>query len=72
MPQPEVIKQEDLGTLYPQEVELIWLMRNRWRYGSIEIVVRDGIPVDLIRTVERHRVGSGLKRFSTPEPGENE
>lgn len=65
MSKPEVITQESLGTLYPQEVELIWLMRNRWRYGNVEIIVRDGVPVDIIRTVERHRLGSDIGKLST-------
>lgn len=65
MPTPEVVTQEDLGSLYPQEIELIWLMRHKWRFGSIEIIVRDGVPVDLVRTVERHRTGTGLRQFST-------
>lgn len=64
MPKPEIINQEDIGTLYPQELELIWLMRNKWQFGTIEIIVRDGLPVDLIRTVERHRLGD-KKKFST-------
>lgn len=53
----EIITQESLGTLYPSEVELIYLIRTRYRYGRIEIEIRDGLPTFISRTIEREKVG---------------
>ena len=36
--------------LHPNEVELINFIRERCRYGSIEIITRDGIPERIART----------------------
>jgi hypothetical protein len=44
--------------LHPQEAELIELIRREYRFGSIEIVVRDGLPFDVLRTVERRRLST--------------
>lgn len=56
--QPDkVITQEDLGTLFPTEVELIWLIRNKYRYGKLEIEVREGLPTFISRTTEREKLG---------------
>lgn len=51
-------KENNILQLRPQEVELILLIREKYRYGSIEVVVRDGIPVDIIKTVERIRLST--------------
>lgn len=51
--------QNSLGDLHPSEVELIVLIRKRYRFGTIEILTRDGLPVDILRTTERHRLGQG-------------
>lgn len=32
-------------------------MRTKYRFGTIEIVVRDGVPQDVLKTVERTRLG---------------
>jgi hypothetical protein len=45
-----------LDDLHPQEIELIYLIRTKYRYGTIEIQVRQGLPVDVLRTVERVRL----------------
>ena len=50
---------KDLGELHPNEVELIWLIRHQYRFGAIEIQLRDGLPQDVIKTVHRYRLGSG-------------
>lgn len=47
----------DIGVLDYREKELIHLIRTKYRFGSIEILVRDGLPVDILRTVERKRLG---------------
>jgi hypothetical protein len=59
--QNQQIKQSDLGELKPQEIELIWLIRNEYQFGSIEIITRDGLPVDILKTVERTRLGTFSK-----------
>ena len=49
---------KELGELHPQEIELIWQIRNRYRFGSIQIETRDGLPQDVLKTVERKRLGT--------------
>lgn len=55
---PQNIKDTDILPLKPQEIDLIWLLRNKYRFGSVEIVMRDGLPNDLLKTVERTRLGN--------------
>jgi len=43
---PKKIKME----LHPNEVELIKLIRERCRYGSLEVITRDGLPERVART----------------------
>jgi hypothetical protein len=50
--------EKEILPLKPQEIDLIYLIRNKYRYGTIEIMVRDGIPSDILRTIERIRLGS--------------
>jgi hypothetical protein len=54
---PQKITKEIVGELKPQELELIWYIRNIYRFGSVEIVTREGLPVDIIKTIHRHRIG---------------
>lgn len=49
---------EDLGELHPKEIELIWRIRNKHRFGIIELKLRDGLPQDIIKTVHTHRLGN--------------
>ncbi len=50
------IKIEDLLPLREQEMNLLYILRNKYQQGSVEIIVRDGIPYDILRTVERVRL----------------
>ena len=50
------IKIEDLLPLREQEINLLYILRNKYQQGSVEIIVRDGIPYDILRTVERVRL----------------
>lgn len=43
--------------LSPAEEELIRLIRKTYRYGSIEIITKNGQPVQILRTVERQLLG---------------
>ncbi len=55
---------DNLGELHPQEIELIWLVRHVYRFGKVEIETRDGLPVDVVKTIERTRLGE-FTRLST-------
>lgn len=57
---PKKITAKDLGEIHPKEAELIWLIRKQYRFGTIEIYLRDGLPEDIIKTVKRHRLGNGI------------
>lgn len=53
----ENLSQNDILPLRQQEVDLIYILRHKYQYGSVEIIMRDGIPYDILRTVERVRLG---------------
>lgn len=59
------ITSDDLGKLHSKEIELIWLIRTKYRFGTIELYLRDGLPEDILKTVERHRLGTGVEELST-------
>lgn len=48
---------KELGELHPNEVELIWRIRNDYQYGRVEIETRAGLPVHILRTIERQALG---------------
>ncbi len=54
----EQTQEKDILPLKQQEIDLIYLLRHVYRFGSVEIVMRDGVPVDIVKTVERIRLGS--------------
>ncbi len=49
-------KEKEILPLKPQEIDLIRLIREKYRFGNIEIVCKDGVPIDVLRTVERTRL----------------
>lgn len=51
------ITQVSLGELHQSEVELIYLMRTRYRYGEIKIELRDGLPNFIVQTTIREKLG---------------
>lgn len=51
---------EDLLPFKPQELDLLRLIRTKYRFGSIEIVVKDGVPLDILRTIERERLSTSV------------
>lgn len=53
---PTVRDVASLGELHQNEIDLLWLIRTRYRFGRIEIECRDGLPQDILRTVERNRI----------------
>lgn len=54
------LKVEDLGEIKLQELQLLYLIRTKYRFGTIEIMCRDGVPQDILRTIERTRLGQHL------------
>lgn len=55
----DVIEQKDVLPLHQNEIDLIWYLRNRYRFGEVTLLMRDGLPQDLLKTVERTRMGTG-------------
>jgi len=48
---------KDIGELKQQEIDLIYLIRNVYRFGEVTILTRDGLPQDVVKTVLRVRLG---------------
>ena len=46
------ISQSDLGTLNQFEINLIDVIRNRFRFGELTIVSHNGVPRKIIRFTE--------------------
>jgi len=53
------ITEKDILPLHQNEIDLLWFLRNRYRFGEVTLLMRDGLPQDLIKTVERRRMGTG-------------
>ncbi len=49
---------KDIGELNQNELDLIFLIRKKYRFGRLEIVVADGVPRDTLKTIERTRLGA--------------
>ena len=47
---------KELGELHEREIELIWRIRNEFRFGTIEVTTRDGLPEYILKTVNRSRL----------------
>lgn len=43
---------DDIGILNRSELELLWMIRNVYRYGEISLLVRDGRPHRIIKAFE--------------------
>ena len=57
MEEEKQISQSDLLPLTEAEIELIYLIRYKHRYGSVEILTHDGKPIDVVRVVSKNRLG---------------
>lgn len=44
--------QDTIVELHPYELELLLSIRNKWRFGEITIIARDGLPVRIRRVTE--------------------
>ncbi len=42
----------DIVELHPQEMQLIKSLRNRFKFGEVTIIMRDGLPFRLRRITE--------------------
>jgi len=55
-----------LGELHIAEVQLLKLIRNRFRFGQITIKTHEGLPKDILRFVETVRVGLSTDKDLLP------
>ena len=46
--------------LHPQEVMLLNLMRNKFKFGELSIMMRDGLPVRIEKPIESIDLTRGL------------
>jgi hypothetical protein len=49
--------QEDLGELTSAEIELIHLLRTKYRFGEVTIETREGQPTFVVQTIVRSKLG---------------
>ena len=42
-----------LGELHPREIDLIIKIRTKYRFGEITLVTTDGLPKQILKTIER-------------------
>lgn len=52
------ITKDKLGELHPLEVELIITLREEFRFGTVEIQMHDGLPRNLLKTIQRRNLGN--------------
>lgn len=53
----KILTNEDIGELKPKEAELIFMIRNRFRWGTIEIDVKNGEPFRILKAYDTHALG---------------
>lgn len=46
------ITKEDIGEISQQELELIYYIRNKFRFGEITLMVREGKPYRILKAFE--------------------
>lgn len=59
--------QQQILPLKQHEIDLIFLMRTKYRFGTIEIIMRDGLPQALLKTVQRTNLGNGFPQAELTE-----
>lgn len=57
MADESLIAQEDLGKLYAPEIDLIHLIRTKYRFGTLTIETKEGRPSFIVETVVRTKLG---------------
>ena len=53
---PKTIK--DLGRIDVKELELLFYLRTRFRYGDVTIQVRDGLPYRILKAFDATALGT--------------
>lgn len=48
----------DLKDLHPLEIDLIITLREDFKFGSVEIQMHEGLPRNLLKTVQRRNLGN--------------
>ncbi len=48
----KLIQMSDLGELTQKEIDLIFYLRYRWRYGEVTLVMHDGKVQKMVKTQE--------------------
>lgn len=43
--------------MHPMEIDLILTLRHEYRFGEVGISMRDGLPQQLLKTVNRRKLG---------------
>lgn len=61
------LNQHQILPLRQNEIDLIVLMRSKYRFGTIEVLMRDGLPQALLKTVERTNLGQGFPQMNLTE-----
>lgn len=61
------LNQQQILPLKQNEIDLIILMRTKYRFGTIEVSMRDGLPQALLKTVERTNLGKGFPQNELTE-----
>lgn len=54
---PPKLTVRDLGEINQREIDLLFLIRNVYKFGEITILTRDGLPQDVVKTTLRVRLG---------------
>lgn len=52
------LNKEDLNGLHPMEVDLILNLRHEYRFGEVSVLVHEGIPQQILKTVKRKKLGT--------------
>ena len=50
-------KKRELGALHQNEIDLILLIREKYRFGQVVIKTHNGLPQYVEKTIERERLG---------------
>lgn len=49
---------KDLKDLHPLEIDLILTLREDFRFGTVEIQMHEGLPRNLLKTIQRRNLGN--------------
>ena len=49
---------KDLKDLHPLEIDLLLTLREDFRFGTVEIQMHEGLPRNLLKTIQRRNLGN--------------